>query len=87
MLRSRCDRRRLYRFYCVCDCIAAGVSLFTLLCVVIIKSVSIVAVTVWTTHRLCANSNDIRLDTHGHIGLVCHTWKSGKDKWGLLLCR
>jgi hypothetical protein len=50
----------------MCDCIAAGVSLFTSSWVVIIKRFGVVVVTAWATYRLCADSNDIPLDSRTH---------------------
>jgi hypothetical protein len=50
----------------MCDCIAAGIFLFTSPCVVIIKRFDVVTVTAWTTYRLCADSNDVSLDTRMH---------------------
>lgn len=66
MIPLRCDTLKLFRFSFMCDCIAAGVSLFTSSCVVIIKRFDVVAVTAWTTYRLCADSNDVPLGTQTH---------------------
>lgn len=40
--------------------------MFTSSCVVIIKKFDVVVVNAWKTNRLCADSNDLPLDTRTH---------------------